>query len=108
MTVVLAFLWLFLVLVLPWVIVVPLWCWRQGSRLQGRVQQLEATAEELRRMVAALERQGSGQAEQPSPPRRANLLPPTGPDPATASATQAVGERSKPLAPGDGLSLIHI
>jgi len=98
MTVVLAFLWLFLVLVLPWVIVVPLWCWRQGSRLQGRVQQLEATAEELRRMVTALERQGSGQAEQPSPPRRANLLPPTGPDPATASATQAVGEGSKPLA----------
>ena len=105
MTVVLAFLWLFLVLVLPWVIVVPLWCWRQGSRLQGRVQQLEATAEELRRMVAALERQGSGQAEQPSPPRRANLLPPTGPDPATASATQAVGEGSKPLAPGDGPAL---
>jgi hypothetical protein len=102
MTVVLAFLWLFLVLVLPWLIVVPLWCWRQSSGLQKRVQQLEAVAEELRRMVAALEHQRSGQAEQPGTPPRANLAPPTGSDPATASAAQAVGERSGPLAAGEG------
>ncbi len=101
MTVVLAFLWLFLVLVVPWLIVVPLWCWRQGTRLQERVQQLEATAEELRRVVAALEHQGSDPAEQPGTPPRANLAPPTASEPATTSEAQAVGERSEPLAPGD-------